>query len=444
MGYGHQRTAFPLKDLAPGGEIVNANDYPGIPQKDKIIWEMTRRSYELISKLKRIFLFGDFIFFIFDQFQKILSFYPKRDLSKPNFQSKQMFSLIRQGWGNGLVERLKTQNLEFKTNLPIIATFFTPAFMAEFFEYPGEIFCVICDADISRTWASFAPKKSKIKYFAPTERVIERLKLYGVRAENIFFTGYPLPRELIGDEKMEILKNDLENRILNLDPKKKYIRFYEPLIRKHLGYLPLKSDHLLTIMFAVGGAGAQKEIGIKIIKSLAQKIKNNEIKMILSTGTKKEVKEYFEKNIENLGLEKFLDKNIGSPSISRPERSGGGIEIIFEKNIESYFQKFNFFLRKTDVLWTKPSELSFYSALGIPIVIAPTIGSQEEFNKRWLLKSGFGILQENPGYAHQWLFDWLEKGYLAEAAMQGFIEGEKLGAIKIKEIISKCPGFQLL
>jgi hypothetical protein len=75
--------------------------------------------------------------------------------------------------------------------------------------------------------------------------------------------------------------------------------------------------------------------------------------------------------------------------------------------------------------------------LGIPIIVAPPIGSQEEFNMRYLLKSGFGILQENLNYLEQWLFDWLKKGYLAEAAMQGFVEGEKLGTFKILEIIKK-------
>ncbi|GAI07975.1 unnamed protein product, partial [marine sediment metagenome] len=35
MGYGHQRTAYPLKDLAPYGKVINANDYKGIPKKDR-------------------------------------------------------------------------------------------------------------------------------------------------------------------------------------------------------------------------------------------------------------------------------------------------------------------------------------------------------------------------------------------------------------------------
>ena len=424
MGYGHQRTAFPLKELAPGGKIICANDYEGIPAGDKKIWETTREGYEFISRIKRIPLLGQGIFLFFDQVQKIFSFYPKKDLSKPNFQLKQIFSLIKNGWGKDLILRLgastdlsRMSSGQVEKPLPLIGTFFTPVFMAEYFNYPGEIFCVVCDADISRTWAPLDPKTSRIKYFAPNARVVERLKLYGVNPKNVFLTGYPLPQELTGDEKLETLKNDLEHRLLNLDPNKKYFSYYEPLIKKHLGDLPGKSNHILTLMFAVGGAGTQKEIGVKIVKSLIKRIKNKEIKVILVAGTRKEVKEYFEKTIQNQD-----------------------VEILFGENIESYFQKFNQTLKQTDILWTKPSELSFYSALGLPIIIAPPVGSQEEFNRRWLLNAGFGESQGNPDYTNQWLFDWLDKGYLAERAMQGFIEGEKLGTFKIKEIIAKCSG----
>lgn len=409
MGYGHQRTAFPLKDLAFGGKIVNANDYPGILEKDRKIWETTREGYEFVSKFKKIPLIGQFIFFVFDYFQRIISFYPNKDLSEPSFQLKQTFSLIKKGWGRHFVEKLSFEG----KNIPLISTFFVPAFMAEYFDYPGDIFCIVCDADVARAWAPFDPKKSKINYFVPTERVADRLRLYGIKESNIFLTGYPLPLNNIGVEDSEILKSDLKNRLLNLDPKKRFFKNYEPLVESYLGKLPEVSDHVLTLMFAVGGAGAQKEIGAKIVKKLSEKIKKKEIKVILVAGIKTKVKEYFEKNTKGLD-----------------------VEIIFGKDIESYFKKFDQALRKTDILWTKPSELSFYSALGLPIIIAPTIGSQEEFNKRWLLKSGFGLLQEDPNYVSQWLFDWLERGYLAEAAMQGFIEGFRAGTYRIIDAIS--------
>jgi len=367
MGYGHQRTVYPLKNFAFSGKAINANDYERIPKNDKRIWESTRIFYEFISRSKRIPLVGESIFSLYDKFQKIPGFYPKRDLSRPTLGLKQIFSLIKKGWGKDLISRLK------EPRLPLITSFFIPAFMAETFNYPGDIFCIVCDADISRSWGSLNPRKSRIKYFAPNSWVVNRLKLYGVKEKNIFLTGFPLPRENIGTRKAEILKHDLSHRILNLDPKREYYQQYKALIDKHIGPLPKKSDHPLTIMFTIGGAGAQKEIAIKYVKSLAEKIKKKELKVILSAGIRKKVKKYFLKNIEKLGLKKNFNKNI---------------EIVFSEKIEDYFKDFNKKLRKTDLLWTKPSELSFYTGLGIPIIMASSIGSQEDFNRKWLLALG--------------------------------------------------------
>lgn len=413
MGYGHQRTAYPLRHLAFEEKIINANDYQGIPEKDRKIWEKARKGYEFISRFGQIFFIGKLVFAIFDRLQRILNFYPKRDLSQLNLQLKQNYSIIKNGWGEHLIKELAPSRAEGQKPLPLITTFFTIAHMAEFFKYPGEIYCVICDTDISRTWAPLKPKSSKIKYFAPTERVVGRLKLYGVKPENVFLTGYPLPQENIGGEKMEILKEDLKNRLVNLDPRKRYFKNYQELIELKLGKLPKKSNHPLTVMFTVGGAGAQKEIGVRAVGQLRQKIKSGEIKIILAAGIRRNVKEYFVKKTKGLD-----------------------VEVIFDESIEDYFQKFNQTLKRTDVLWTKPSELSFYSALGLPIIIAPPVGSQEKFNKRWLLNSGFGISQKNVDYVGQWLFDWLNQGYLAEASMEGFIEGEKSGTLNIKKIIT--------
>jgi hypothetical protein len=419
MGYGHQRTAYALKNLAVDGKIINANDYDGIPLKDKSVWEGMRGFYEFVSDFKRVPVLGNVVFSLVDYFQRILQFYPRRDLSTPNYPLKRLFYFIKKGWGRDLIARNRREDV------PLITTFLTPAFMAEYFGYPGEIYCVVCDADISRTWVPLKPEESRIKYFAPNGRVAERLGCYGVKPENIFLTGYPLPQEIIGSDQMEILKDDFRKRLFNLDPQKKYLKDYRILAEDRLGFLADKSDHPLTILFSVGGAGAQKEIAIKIVKSLIDEIRSGQIKIILSAGIKKKVKDYFEKELLHIP-----DYN----SIK------GGIDILYQENMEDYFREFNRKLRKTDILWTKPSELSFYCALGMPIIIAPAIGSQEEFNKRWLLKSGSGMLQEDPDFTRNWLFDWLDKGYIAEAAMQGFIEAEQLGTYNIQKIISKQTG----
>ncbi|MEK7164541.1 MAG: hypothetical protein AAB779_01200 [Patescibacteria group bacterium] len=114
-----------------------------------------------------------------------------------------------------------------------------------------------------------------------------------------------------------------------------------------------------------------------------------------------------------------------------------GVKLIYADTKEDYFHKFNVALRETDILWTKPSELSFYSALGLPIIIAPPIGSQEFFNKYWLEVIGAGIPQEMPMYAHEWLMDYLQNGWLAEAALQGYLEAPRKGVENIKAIVFK-------
>lgn len=298
MGYGHQRTAYPLRDIAFDGKIINANDYQGIPQQDREIWETSRKFYEFISRFRRVPLIGKAAFSIYDRFQKILNFYPRRDLSKPGFSLRQTYNLFKNGWGKNLISKLKQKPI------PLVTTFFIPAFMAEFFHYPGEIFCIICDTDISRTWAPLNPKKSKIKYFAPNKRVAERLKLYGVKPKNVFLTGYPLPLKNIDGKNMETLKKDLKYRLLNLDPQKEYFERYKILVEGKLGKLPKKNNHILTIMFAVGGAGAQKEVGIRIVKSLTKRIKANEIKIILVAGIKEKVRNFLLRENQRIKLKK--------------------------------------------------------------------------------------------------------------------------------------------
>ena len=211
MGYGHQRTAYPLRHLAVGGKVINANNYEGISEQDRGTWKKAKEGYEFVSALARTPIIGPLVFGTFNKLQRILTFYPRRDLSKPNLQLKQTLAPIKKGWGEDLIKKLS------KNPLPFIATFFTAVFMAENFKYPGQIYCVVCDTDISRTWAPLHPKTSRIKYFAPTQRVAERLKLYGVKPRNIFLTGYPLPEENIGSRKMEILKADLKNRLMKLN-----------------------------------------------------------------------------------------------------------------------------------------------------------------------------------------------------------------------------------
>ena len=123
------------------------------------------------------------------------------------------------------------------------------------------------------------------------------------------------------------------------------------------------------------------------------------------------------------------------PSISSlfPSRNTGSYPRVILLSIPTV--EFNQAIRETDLLWTKPSELSFFCGLGIPIIMAPSIGSQEDFNRKWLLEVQAGIPQEDPAYAHQWLTDLLTEGRLAESAWDGFLKARKYGTYKIRELL---------
>ena len=67
--------------------------------------------------------------------------------------------------------------------------------------------------------------------------------------------------------------------------------------------------------------------------------------------------------------------------------------------------------------------------------MSPPVGSQEVFNRTWLKTVGAGISQNDPHYAYEWLFDWVSSGWLAEAAMSGFLDGRQFGVQNIIDVV---------
>lgn len=416
MGYGHSRAAHALRDLS-GGDVLSANDYVGIPASDRKLWRESRELYEAVSRLKPIPVVGDLLFDAFDRWQQIAPFYPRRDLSKPNIQLTQIYRLIKKGLGKHLIESLG------KNPLPLVTTFFIPAFCADYFDYPGDIWCVTTDADISRAWAPLDPKRSRIKYFASSGRVVERLKLYGVREDHIFLTGFPLPKELIGGAQASVLKDLLTQRLCNLDPNGIFTDVHAKSLRAELGAARCsigESAHPLTLTYSVGGAGAQRQLGIQLLKSLKSKIAQGEIRVNLVAGVNKDAAKYYRDAVLELGLKKQLGTFVCVPEFD---------------SRDAYFSGFNEILKTTDVLWTKPSELSFYTGLGIAVIMAPPIGSQEEFNQTWLQYIGGGVSQNSPSFTDEWLFDWINSGGMARMAWNGFIQAPTHGTYRIEDIV---------
>ncbi|MCK9279369.1 MAG: hypothetical protein M0P71_02005 [Melioribacteraceae bacterium] len=412
MGFGHQRAVYPLKSIADG-KIINVGVDSSTSKGEQKLWKRVLRAYELISRAKGLPIIGNFIFGLLDSLLHIPSLYPLRDLSYKTLQVDLLEHNIKRGLCSGMLETIRTKDQ------PMITSFYAPAVAANM-RGISDVYCIICDADLNRVWVAKDPWESKITYFAPCSKVEQRLRAYGVPNEKVLLTGFPLPLELIGNRELDVLKYDLAQRLKRLDPKGEFCSRHGINVRHFLGEenCAIEVDKKITLTYSIGGAGAQKEIGAALAKSLKTLILENKIKLNLVAGTRENIKNYFVK--------------VASEISNDPKQ----IEVFCENNIEDYFNTFNRLMHSTDILWTKPSELSFYSALGLPIIMSPAIGSQEKFNRKWLLEIRAGIRQIKPDYAHQWLIELLDKGLLADAAWSGFLRARKLGTYNIIDIIN--------
>jgi len=172
------------------------------------------------------------------------------------------FNSFPLGMAGGLVSLRMLERIKGK-RLPLVTSFYAPAIAADR-SGTEKIYCIICDADMNRVWVAREPSESRIEYFAPCGRVVQRLKAYGVPDDRIFLTGFPLPLELVGGTEMATLKSDLGQRLFYLDPKKRFWPRYGVNVEHFLGAenCTFKGDRTLTITYSVGGAGALKEIGL--------------------------------------------------------------------------------------------------------------------------------------------------------------------------------------
>jgi len=241
--------------------------------------------------------------------------------------------------------------------------------------------------------------------------------MYGVNPKQIILTGFPLPKENIGGETKPILKQDLANRLSRLDPHKTFRAVWPEHYYPEVSIPSKGKKQPITLMLAIGGAGAQADLAEKLIHSLYTELHNKRYKLILVAGVRKEVKTYFEKIL----TKQRLPKN--------------AISILFAENKSDYFAKFNKVLHDTDILITKPSELSFYAGLGLPIIMTEPVGAQEIANRKWLLSVGAGIDALDWSAFDEWLNDWIITGRLAGAAFLGYRQAPNMGTYNIERLI---------
>jgi hypothetical protein len=422
MGYGHLRAAHALAD-ALGLHVVHVDRPPLAGPEEQRLWRRSRRLYELTSRASQIPLAGVPLRSALDLLTDIPHLYPYRDLSAPTFQVRSLYRFIQRGIGRGLVEQLKA------TGAPLLTTFFASAILAD---HHGcdRVYCVVTDSDINRAWVPLHPERSRIFYLTPSRRALQRLRSYGVDRAQIEFTGFPLPGELLGGPDLPALHRNLAARLVRLDPKGVFREQARNEIDLFLGDLPEDQEgRPPLITFTVGGAGAQAELARLLLAGLADSLREGRIRLCLVAGVRAEVAERFHAWVREAGLADFLGDR------------ANGVEVFLATTLDEYFPRFNALLAETDVLWTKPSEMTFFAALGLPLVLSAPVGVHERYNRRWAIENGSGLKQRDPRHAGYWIREWLAEGTLAAAAWSGFLRLPKFG---LYQIVEKVTGRQLL
>lgn len=409
MGYGHLRAALPLAE-ALGTSVAHVDRPPIVAPGEERLWGRVRTTYETISRLSQVPVIGAPLKAALDALTDIPRLYPYRDLSRPTRGVRTLERLIARNLGAGLMAELH------RTRAPLLTTFYSPAIVADRAGY-DRIFCVVTDSDINRIWAPVDPRRTRIQYLVPTRRAGRRLQSYGVPAERITFTGFPLPASLLGGPRLEILKQNLAARLVRLDPSGEFRRSIPEELANFLGVLPAAEEgHAPLLTFAVGGAGAQAGMVEEFLPSLRPALETGRLRLALVAGVRPEVELRFREAIAKAKLEPLV---------------GHGIELLVDDTFAGYYARFNALLARTDVLWTKPSELTFYAALGLPLVLATPVGVHEHYNRRWAREGGAGLKQREARFAAQWLTDWLADGVLAQAAWSGYMALPKFGLFRI-------------
>ena len=418
MGYGHLRAAHALSP-ALAAPVFEVDRPPLASPAEQRRWSRVRALYETLSRSSQIPIVGRPVRRLLEGITFIPKLYAARDQSGPTLGVRLLESLARRGLGRGTLDHLHREDAT------LVTTFYAPAVIADLFGYPRTV-CVVTDSDINRVWVSRWPAHSTVHYCVPSERALRRLRAFGVRPEFIHLTGFPLPPELVGGADLAALRANLAARLVRLDRRGVFREQLREEIAHLLGELPAAEEGrppLLT--FAVGGAGAQLGIARSFFPALRRPLEQRRLRLALVAGVRRDVAASLERWVRDAGLGELL---------------GDVVEIVCEEGFSPYFARFNVLMARTDILWTKPSELSFYGALGIPLVFSWPVGVHERVNRRWVLHRGAGFKQESPGSAWDWLREWLDDGTLAGAAWSGYQRLPKFGTARIAEVAERVAG----
>jgi hypothetical protein len=396
MGYGHLRAANAIAESL-GTEVIRLDLPPVAGRGEAALWCGIRKFYNGLSQACDWPVVGTAAQAILEKITEIKPLLQHRNSEPPNLLAHLTDGLS----GTVLGRRLRT----IAAGRPILATY--PAAAMAALHAPGaRIFCLVTDTDLNRAWAPLNPRGVCIEYLAPVTRVVDRLRSFGVPDQRIHLTGFPLPAKLTAQAKPALAR-----RLHRLDPARAFRSRADKAAAAFVQEIPQPaSTEPMVMTVAIGGAGGQTGHVDQILKSVRKRVLDGKLKLNLVAGTRADLVENLRKMVRNTGLS--LENN-------------KGVEILFAAEHKEYFRLFDNCLAATDLLWTKPSELVFYAALGLPILLAPPLGGQEHANRDWLLSNDAALDTGNPATLDRRLEELLTTGALCRVAWNGYSRLER-------------------
>jgi hypothetical protein len=156
----------------------------------------------------------------------------------------------------------------------------------------------------------------------------------------------------------------------------------------------------------------------QIVSGVRRQVEEGVLRLALVAGRRREVAAALREALYVCGLE-------------------GQVEILEDPDVFGYISKFNQLLAGADALWSKPSEMVFFAALGLPFISAPPVGVHEAWNLRWAADRGAALPQHDPQAAGGWLQEWIEDGVLSSAAWAGYTRLPQSGLYEIAGELEK-------
>lgn len=156
----------------------------------------------------------------------------------------------------------------------------------------------------------------------------------------------------------------------------------------------IKNGKAKRILITVGGAGAQKEIYVEVIKKILPLVKENKAVLYINVGDHKAFWDGLLEDIPELSSisEKYFDQweRASAFALRAIDEEVKGVHVFYDKDIFAAVYASNLLMRSSDIMITKPSELAFYP---VPKLLIKRVGGHEAWGAVRSSEIGDGTIE---------------------------------------------------